>query len=100
MRAPQVVVGDFGVQLVLVRDAFIWFGVQIQDGDGICETRLLQIQLLSENKASECKMIANVEEVQTAGDFKERKQTYSSSSSSGANVIMTEQSLAVIATLY
>lgn len=52
MRAPQVVVDDFGVQLVLVRDAFIWFGVQIQDGDGIRETRLLQLQLLSENKAN------------------------------------------------
>lgn len=27
LRAPQVVVDDFGVQLELVRDAFIWFGV-------------------------------------------------------------------------
>lgn len=27
--APQVVVDDFGVQLELVRDAFIGFGVQV-----------------------------------------------------------------------
>lgn len=49
LRAPQVVVDDFGVQLVLVRDAFVRFGVQIQDGDGIRKTRLLQIQLVSVN---------------------------------------------------
>lgn len=61
MRAPQVVVDDFGVQLELVRDAFIWFGVQIQDGDGIRKTRLLQIQLVSVNtKQIEGKTTANV----------------------------------------
>lgn len=62
MRAPQVVVDDFGVQLVLVRDAFVRFGVQIQDGNGIRKTRLLQIQLVSVNaKQAEGKTTANVE---------------------------------------
>lgn len=62
MRAPQVVVDDFGVQFELVRDAFVWFGVQIQDGDGIRKTRLFQIQLMSVNtKQIEGKMTANVE---------------------------------------
>lgn len=31
--ALQVIVDDFGVEFILVRDALVRFGVQIQDGD-------------------------------------------------------------------
>ncbi len=53
-----------------------------------------------ETKQTKSKMMTNVKENKSTSDFKGRKLTYSSSSSQGANVIMIEQSLAVIATLY
>lgn len=41
--ALQVIVDDFGVEFILVRDALVWFGVQIQDGDREYETRFCRL---------------------------------------------------------
>lgn len=37
--ALQVIVDDFGVEFILVRDALVRFRIQIQDGDGERKTR-------------------------------------------------------------
>lgn len=43
MCALQVIVDDFGVEFILVRDALVRFGVQIQDGDRERETRFCRL---------------------------------------------------------
>lgn len=41
--ALQVIVDDFGVEFILVRDALVRLGVQIQDGDGGREARFRRL---------------------------------------------------------
>lgn len=41
--ALQVIVDNFGIEFILVWDALVRLGVQIQDGDGECKTRFCRL---------------------------------------------------------
>lgn len=93
---------------MLVGNGIVGLGVQVQDGHRVSEARLGRQDLQAGFKSAEEEHNSVIlPDTNTRNNYTEGRErgekkssTYTSSSSQGASVIMIEQSLAVIETLY